>query len=111
MDQKRIAGIGNIYANDALFLAKIHPARPARTLTDTEIQALFQAIETVLQKGLEVGGASEWQYVNALGQTGNYQNFFQVYGKVGKPCPVCETKIEKITLGGRGTFYCPKCQK
>lgn len=111
MDQKLIAGIGNIYANDALFLAKINPKRKANTLSDKEIEKLFGAIETVLKKGLEVGGASEWQYVNALGETGNYQNFFKVYGKAGERCPVCETKIEKIVMGGRGTFYCPKCQK
>lgn len=110
MEQKKIAGIGNIYANDALFLAKIHPKRPANSLSKDEGTTLFEAIEAVLKKGLAVGGASEWQYVNVLGEAGGYQNFFQVYGQVGKPCPNCGTKIEKIVMGGRGTFFCPICQ-
>lgn len=111
MDQAKIAGVGNIYANDALYLSKIHPKRKANSLSPKEAEELFVALETVLRKGLEVGGASEWQYVNVDGQSGGYQNFFQVYGKVGKPCPKCGTEIEKITLGGRGTFFCPECQK
>ena len=110
MDQEKIAGAGNIYANDALFLAKIHPKKAANTLSEKEAKSLFNALEKVLKKGIEVGGASEWQYVNALGQTGYYQDFFQVYGKVGKKCVVCGSVIEKLTLGGRGTFYCPSCQ-
>lgn len=110
LDQKRIAGVGNIYANDALFLSKIHPKRKASSLSKKETDSLFTALETVLKKGLEAGGASEWQYVNALGEAGNYQNFFKVYGKNGTPCSVCNTTIEKITLGGRGTFFCPSCQ-
>lgn len=110
LDQKRIAGIGNIYANDALFLSKINPKRPASSLTKEETKQLFDAIETVLKKGLEVGGASEWQYVNAEGTAGNYQDFFQVYGKDGKPCSVCGTIIQRINLGGRGTFLCSSCQ-
>lgn len=111
MDQAKIAGVGNIYANDALFLAKIHPKRRASSLSVEEQERLFLAIEEVLQKGLATGGASEWQYVNVDGQSGGYQNFFQVYGKVGKPCVNCGVKIEKITLGGRGTFFCASCQK
>jgi formamidopyrimidine-DNA glycosylase len=111
MDQGVIAGIGNIYANDALFIAKIHPQRPANSLTPTEQKSLFQAIEQVLKKGIEVGGASEWSYVDALGQSGKYQNFFQVYRKHGQPCPRCGTIIETIRMGGRGTFFCPGCQR
>lgn len=111
MDQKRISGIGNIYANDALFVAKIYPKRIALSLSQNETRVLFCGIEVVLKKGLEVGGASEWSYVDVLGGEGKYQNFFQVYNKRGLPCKNCGTKIEKITLGGRGTFYCPKCQK
>lgn len=111
MDQKKIAGVGNIYANDALYLAKIHPTRKANSLTDRESQLLFQSIETVLHKGLEAGGASERNYVNALGEAGEYQKFFKVYNKQDKPCPVCGTPVEKIILSGRGTFFCPNCQK
>jgi len=110
MDQKKIAGIGNIYANDALYLANIHPLRKARTLTDQESHKLFHSIETVLTKGIEAGGASERNYVNALGESGSYQKFFKVYNKQGMPCPVCHEPIEKMQLAGRGTFFCPVCQ-
>lgn len=111
MDQAKIAGIGNIYANDALYVAGIDPRRSSMSLSKSEQRKLFKAIEQVLKKGIEVGGASEWSYVDALGGAGQYQNFFQVYNKKGKPCKNCGTNIEKITLGGRGTFFCPKCQK
>jgi formamidopyrimidine-DNA glycosylase len=111
LDQKKIGGIGNIYANDALFVAKIHPKRPANSLSEEEVSALYDAIHTVMKKGLEVGGASEWQYVNALGSAGQYQNFFQIYGMNGRPCVVCGTTVEKIVMAGRGTFFCPECQK
>lgn len=111
LDQSLIAGIGNIYANDALFVARIHPKRLANSLSPEEQQQLFSAIEQVLKKGIEVGGASEWSYVDALGQSGKYQEFFQVYRKDGMPCPRCGTIIESIRLGGRGTFFCPECQK
>jgi len=111
MNQQKIAGIGNIYANDALFAAGIDPRRKANTLTQIEIQKLFTSIETVLQKGIEAGGASDVNYVNAEGGKGSYQNHFLVYRKDGKPCPRCGTPIERIKLAGRGTFYCPKCQQ
>lgn len=111
MDQTKIAGIGNIYANDALYRAKIHPKRPASSLTKKESKALFAAIEYVLQKGIEVGGASERDYVNVLGGRGQYQNFFLVYQKAGEKCLRCQTIIEKMVLGGRGTFFCPACQR
>ncbi len=110
MDQTKIAGVGNIYANDALYLAKIHPKRPAFSLENKEQKALFDAIEQVLEKGIEVGGASEWHYVDVLGGKGKYQNFFLVYRKNGKLCQRCGTIIKKIKLGGRGTFFCPSCQ-
>lgn len=111
MDQKKIGGVGNIYANDALYVAKIDPKRKANSLSEKESEALFEALKKVLAKGLEVGGASEWQYVNALGVAGGYQNFFQVYGKQGKKCPRCGAVIKKIVMAGRGTFYCEGCQK
>lgn len=111
IDQKKIGGIGNIYSNDSLFLAKIDPRRPANSLTPEEIKRLFHTIETVMKKGLETGGASELTFVNALGEEGNYQKHFQIYGKEGKPCVVCGTTIKKFFLGGRGTYMCTKCQK
>jgi len=111
MDQKKIGGIGNIYANDALFEAKIDPRRKAKSLSETEIKKFFGAIVKILRKGLEYGGSSDENFVNALGQEGNYQNHALVYGREGEKCRVCETIIRKIKLGGRGTYFCPKCQK
>lgn len=111
MDQGQIAGIGNIYANDALYLSGVHPTRPANSLDAQEQEKLFEAVETVLKKGIEVGGASEWSYVDALGEAGRYQDFFKVYRKHGQNCPVCGSTIETIRMGGRGTFFCPRCQR
>jgi formamidopyrimidine-DNA glycosylase len=110
MDQRRIAGIGNIYANDALYLAGIDPRRVSLSLIDEEARRLFDAVESVLKKGLEVGGASEWNYVNVLGEKGEYQRFFQVYRREGEDCGRCGGVIRRMKLGGRGTFYCPGCQ-
>lgn len=110
MDQKIISGVGNIYANEALYTAKIHPKRPASSLTETETRRLFDVIEAVLKKGLAAGGSSEWQYVNALGEEGSYQKIFQIYGQDGKKCKNCGATIEKFQMSGRGTFFCPVCQ-
>lgn len=111
MDQKRIGGIGNIYANDALFDARILPTRKAKSLSEKEIKSLYESILKVLKKSLEYGGSSDENFVNALGQEGNYQNHTLVYGKEGKKCPVCGGIIQKIQLGGRGTYFCSNCQK
>ena len=110
MDQTKIGGIGNIYANDALFDAKINPSRPAKSLSEKEIKQLFDSIIKVLKKSFEVGGASELTFVNILGQEGGYQNHSLVYGKTGKQCPRGDGVIERITLAGRGTFFCKNCQ-
>lgn len=110
MDQTKIAGVGNIYANDALFLAGINPTRLSRKLLSHEVIKLFKALQTVLKKGIKYGGSSENTYVNALGEKGSYQEHSLVYGKTGKPCPNCGTKIRRIVLGGRGTFVCENCQ-
>lgn len=111
MDQKKMSGIGNIYANDGLYLAKIDPKRPANSLTQREIKTLYDSLLTVLKKGLEEGGASELTFVNALGQTGNYQHHTLIYGHNGELCKRDGTKIVKYMLGGRGTYVCPVCQK
>ena len=110
MDQKKMSGVGNIYANDALFEAKIDPRRKAKELSEAEIKKLYDAILKVLKKGLESGGASELSYVNVLGQEGGYQKHFLVYGREGERCKKCGGEIKKIKLGGRGTYFCPKCQ-
>jgi len=112
LDQKKISGIGNIYANDALWLAKISPKRPSNKITKSESKVLLKAIETVLKNGLKYSGASDNSYVTATGEEGSYQDHFLVYGKKGELCPnKCGAKIERILLGGRGSFYCLKCQK
>lgn len=111
MDQKKIGGIGNIYANDALFLAGIDPRRKGHSLTEPEIKKLYKAIHTVMERGFKYGGASELSFVNLLGQEGEYQRHSLVYGKKGKECPNGNGKIQKIFLGGRGTFFCETCQR
>lgn len=111
MDQKKIGGIGNIYANEALFQAKIDPRRKANTLSETELAELFAAIEFVLKKSLSYGGASEVNFVNVLGEDGGYQHHFLVYARENEPCLVCQTAITKIRQAGRGTFFCTVCQR
>lgn len=112
MDQEKIAGVGNIYANDALWLASISPRRAAQSLSLREAKTLFDAIEKVLKKGIEKGGSSENTYVTPDGGEGEYQRFTLVYGKEGEVCERCHrSKIEKFYLSGRGTYVCPFCQK
>ena len=111
MDQAKISGIGNIYANDALNLAKINPSRPANSLGPSEQKALYGAILKVLKAGLKYGGASDQFYLDAKGAKGHYQEHFLVYSRAGQSCRRCKkSKIEKIKLGGRGTYWCPFCQ-
>lgn len=111
LDQHKIAGIGNIYANDALFMAKIDPRRQACSLNKSEAKRLFESVREVLLFSIEHGAASDATYVNALGQDGRYQEHFQVYRRAGEKCDRCGTIIQRITLAGRGTFFCEGCQK
>ncbi|MDP3726711.1 MAG: DNA-formamidopyrimidine glycosylase [bacterium] len=111
MDQKKIAGVGNIYANEALFDAGIDPRRKAKKLSNEEIKKLYASILKVLKEGIKYGGSSENAYVDALGGRGKMQEHFKVYGKDGEKCPKCKGVIKRIALGGRGTFFCPKCQE
>lgn len=112
MDQEKIGGVGNIYASDALWLAKINPKKPANSLTDKEQKELYDAIHHVLKVGIEKGGASELSYVTPDGGEGEYQKYFLAYAKDGSVCPRCKkAKFEKYFLGGRGTYICPNCQK
>lgn len=111
MDQKKIGGIGNIYANDALYFAKIDPKKPAKTLSPIEVKKLYEGVHKVMEKGMKYGGSSELTYVNVLGQEGEYQRHTLVYGRQSDICERCGGRIQKIYLGGRGTYFCPKCQK
>lgn len=112
MDQSIIAGVGNIYANDALFEAKILPSRNSSTLTDNEIQRLYRSIKNIIKEGIMRKGSSASQ-VYRLPDTskGSYQDYFRVYRKEGHPCPVCNTPIQKAVIGGRSSFFCPHCQQ
>jgi formamidopyrimidine-DNA glycosylase len=114
MDQTVISGVGNIYANDALWEANILPDRPTNSLTDAEAEKLFEAIKTVLNEGIKYGGATaaDAKYINLHGLGGHYQEHFRTYDREGKNCLRKDGGIiERETLGGRGTFYCPRCQK
>jgi formamidopyrimidine-DNA glycosylase len=112
MDQKKIAGIGNIYANDALFEAGVHPKRPANSLSEDEVKRLHDAVVKVLKEGLKYGGSSaaDEAYIKPSGEPGGYQDHFRVYQRDGEKCPKCGATIKRFKLGGRGTFYCPQCQ-
>lgn len=111
LDQTFIAGIGNIYAQEALFISGIDPRRPANSLTEKEAVKLHQAIVDVLNEGIKHRGSSVDIYRDTSGQTGGMEKLLQVYGKENTPCCKCKTLISKIALGGRGTCYCQKCQK
>lgn len=111
LDQHAIAGLGNIYVDEVLFRARIHPERMAGTLKKVELDRLFEAIRTILQRSVELGGSSVKSYVNGYGATGGYQNELVVYGKQGNPCPTCGALIVKIRVAGRGTHFCEQCQK
>ncbi|WP_155970988.1 DNA-formamidopyrimidine glycosylase [Streptococcus ruminantium] len=110
LDQSLVAGLGNIYADEVLFRAKVHPAQVSHSLSANQITALRQATIEVLQLGIEKGGSTIRTYKNALGMDGSMQDYLQVYGKTGQACPCCQEKIVKIQLGGRGTHFCPRCQ-
>jgi formamidopyrimidine-DNA glycosylase len=107
MDQHFIAGMGNVYTDEALFLSKLHPLRISDSLTQIEAEALLYAIQSTLREGIKRFGASiDWIY-----RGGEFQNHFNVYGRQDEPCPNCGQMIKKITVGQRGTHFCPNCQK
>lgn len=111
MDQQFISGIGNLYAAEILFRSKIHPQESAAKLTDQEKDLLFKSINDILNKAIIHGGSSVDDYVRLSGGKGDYVKFHKVYGRENKPCLDCGTKIKRISQGGRGTYFCPKCQK
>ena len=111
MDNAVVVGVGNIYANESLFLAGIAPSRPAASLTRPEIELLTEAVRGVLQRAIEKGGSTLRDFVDSEGNSGYFQQEYQVYRRQQQPCPRCGTPIEKETVGQRGTFHCPNCQK
>jgi formamidopyrimidine-DNA glycosylase len=110
LDQSNIAGLGNIYANEALFIAGVNPMRTADSLSEDEKEELFKAIPLVLSHAIEAGGTSIRDYETPSGELGNFQNDFQVYDQYGELCSVCGRKIRKLTQAGRSSYFCPECQ-
>lgn len=113
LDQKIVAGLGNIYVCEALFRSKIHPTRPARRVSNERISSLVPVIRDVLSEAIEAGGSSLRDFRQADGELGYFQHSFDVYGREGEPCraPGCTAKIRRIVQSGRSTFYCPICQR
>jgi len=111
LDQRTLAGVGNIYADEALWRARIHPRRPAGELDPAEIRALHRSIRRALEAGIERQGATLRDYRTPDGGSGRMQHEFKVYGREGEPCTRCRAPIEKTRLGGRGTWFCPACQR
>ena len=111
LDQSFVAGIGNIYADEILFLSKIHPDEVACKLNDQNIKDLVLNTKEVLTKAIELGGTTIRSYTSSLGVTGRFQINLRVHTKQGEACPVCQTKIIKTRVAGRGTYLCPNCQR
>jgi formamidopyrimidine-DNA glycosylase len=106
LDQTFLAGLGNIYADESLHRARLHPLTPSQSVTRAQAEALWQAIRETLNEGIRRNGASiDWVY-----RGGDFQNFFRAYQRTGQPCPQCGTPIERMLVGQRGTHYCPACQ-
>jgi formamidopyrimidine-DNA glycosylase len=111
LDQRLFAGMGNIYADEALWRARIHPLRPANTLRSEDVEALTRAVKTTLRAGIARQGATLRDYATPDGRRGRMQYALKVYGRAGEPCERCGTPIAKTRIAGRGTWYCPGCQQ
>ncbi len=111
LDQKVVVGLGNIYADEVCFYAKVLPTRNCQTLTTSEKKLLFYGIQKILNKAISLGGSSIANYLLADGSQGNYVREHKVYGRGGKPCLICNHILKSIKLKGRTTVYCPQCQK
>jgi formamidopyrimidine-DNA glycosylase len=111
LDQRTVAGVGNIYADEALWRAQIHPLRPAESLEPEEVQRLYRGVRDALRLGIRRQGSTLRDYRRPDGAEGGAQHEFKVYGRGGDPCPRCGSPIDKIRVAGRGTWYCPSCQR
>ncbi len=111
MDQRLIAGIGNIYADESLFRAGIHPQRRASEIQASEVESLCREIKATLREAIRLQGSSIDTYADTSGRSGGFQETFKVHRRAGEPCPGCGRTIEKIKVGGRGTYFCPGCQQ
>ena len=110
LDQSLLAGVGNIYADEALFLARVRPTRPGRRVSRQECDRIAKAVRKVLRRSIDTGGSSISDYVQPDGSAGAYQDERRVYGREGEPCPRCRTTIRRRVLGQRSSHYCPSCQ-
>ncbi|WP_314586871.1 DNA-formamidopyrimidine glycosylase [Paenibacillus terrigena] len=110
LNQAYVVGIGNIYVDEALFRAGIHPEVKTNTLSDEQLEAIYHAVIATLQEAVEAGGSSIKSYVNGQGEMGMFQQYLKIYGRKDEPCVNCGTAIVKTVVGGRGTHYCPHCQ-
>ena len=110
LDQSIIVGIGNIYADEILFMGRINPLKVASKLDDNELEDIIKYTRSVLNHAIELGGTTIRSYTSVDGVHGRFQNELAIHGKDNGVCPICGEKIEKIKVGGRGTYYCPKCQ-
>src|SRR5262245_59383941 len=111
LDQRVVAGVGNIYADEALFQARLHPGQLGRTITAPQAQRLRHAVVTVLRRAIDKRGSSIRDYIGGSGAKGDFQNEFRVYGRTDEPCLCCRRAIVRTVLAGRSTHYCPKCQR
>jgi formamidopyrimidine-DNA glycosylase len=110
LDQAVVAGIGNIYADESLFAAKIHPLTLVKDIPTAKLKTLFHELQAVLRLSIEKGGSSDRNYVDAKGKKGSYLTFAKVFRRDGQPCLICGTILEKSRVAGRGTHTCPTCQ-
>jgi len=110
LDQSVVAGVGNIYADEVLFLTGIHPQRLGTSLTTTECDHLRTGIETIITRAIASRGSTIRDYVGGSGLRGGFQNEFAVYGRTGEACPTCAGEIERVVIGGRSSHFCPACQ-
>ncbi|HEV2714552.1 MAG TPA: bifunctional DNA-formamidopyrimidine glycosylase/DNA-(apurinic or apyrimidinic site) lyase [Terriglobales bacterium] len=111
LNQKLLSGVGNIYADESLFRARIRPRRRAASLSREDLRRLYLAVREVLTEAIELGGSSVSDYVDADGEEGFFQLQHRVYGREGEPCLVCKAAIKRVVIAGRSSHYCPKCQK
>lgn len=111
LDQTIISGLGNIYANEVLFASGIYPERKGKDITIGECEKIVKSCNSIIKEAIKEGGTTIKSYTSSLGVTGRFQQFLKVHKKEGELCDICKKPIEKIKIGGRSTYYCPKCQK
>lgn len=111
LDQTIISGLGNIYVNEVLFYARINPERSASNITKSECDLIVKGSREIIKEAIKMGGTTIKSYTSSLGVTGRFQQNLKVHKKEGEPCSICKTPIKNIKIGGRSTYFCPKCQK